>query len=67
MKRFYIPLREMLGEIPTSATILKDWAWVNPTYSFVTSKKISSVQIDPSSLMADVNSKDNKVPLKQKD
>ncbi|WCO01693.1 M1 family metallopeptidase [Psychroserpens ponticola] len=56
---FYIPLRQMRGEKPTSATLLKDWAWVFPTYSFKTSKKVASVQIDPSSLMADVNSEDN--------
>ncbi|WP_456441766.1 M1 family metallopeptidase [Psychroserpens sp.] len=56
---FYIPLRQMRGEKPTSATLLKDWAWVFPTYSFETSKKIKSVQIDPSGLMADINSEDN--------
>lgn len=61
---FYIPLREMLGDKPTSATILKDWTWVLPTYSFETSKKIRSVQIDSSGLMADVNSKNNRLSLK---
>jgi len=61
---FYIPLRQMRGEKPTSATLLEDWAWVAPTYSFETSKKIASVQIDPSGLMADVNSEDNLLSIK---
>jgi aminopeptidase N len=64
---FYIPLREMRGEKPTSATLLEDWTWTFPTYSFETSKPIASVQIDPSGLMADVNSEDNKLPIKQKE
>jgi len=58
---FYIPLRQMRGEKPTSATILKDWAWAFPTYSFYTSKIIASVQIDTSGLMADVNLKNNQL------
>lgn len=61
---FYIPLRQMRGEKPTSATLLEDWAWVAPTYSFETSKKITSVQIDPSGLMADINSEDNLLSIK---
>ncbi|WP_431132996.1 M1 family metallopeptidase [Psychroserpens mesophilus] len=58
-ENFYIPLRQMRGEKPTSATLLEDWAWVFPTYRFKTSKKIESVQIDPSGLMADVNTENN--------
>lgn len=63
---FYIPLRQMRGEKPTSATLLEDWAWVFPTYRFETAKKIKAVQIDPSGLMADVNSEDNLFPKDKK-
>ena len=31
---FNIPLRMMRGVKPTSATILKDWGWAFPTYTF---------------------------------
>lgn len=61
---FYIPLREMRGEKPTSTTLLRDWTWTYPTYNFKTPKAISSVEIDPSGLMADVNDKDNKLSIK---
>ena len=57
---FYIPLQMMRGEKPTSATIIKDWAWAYPTYTFETNKSISSVEIDPSNMMADVNKENNK-------
>ncbi|WP_425076364.1 M1 family metallopeptidase [Psychroserpens sp. S379A] len=63
---FYIPLREMRGEKPTSATLLKDWAWTYPTYTFYTSKKVASVQIDPSGLMADVNKDNNTLATKKR-
>jgi hypothetical protein len=56
---FYIPLRMMLGEKPTSATTLKSWAWGFPTYTFSTSKNIKSVEIDPSKLMADIDRGNN--------
>lgn len=51
---FYIPLQMMRGEKPTTATIVSDWAWAFPTYSFEASKSIKSVQIDPTRRMADV-------------
>ncbi len=57
---FYIPLQMMRGEKPTSATLIKDWAWAYPTYTFETSKTIASVQIDPKNLMADINKDNNK-------
>jgi len=56
---FYIPLQMMRGEKPTKATRIKDWAWAYPTYTFETSKKIQSVRIDPSELMADINKSNN--------
>ena len=58
---FYIPLRIMRGEKPSAATLKEDWAWAYPTYSFETSKEISSVTIDPKGLMADVNRDNNKM------
>ena len=58
---FYIPLQIMRGEKPTTATIIKDWAWAYPSYSFKTSKTIKSVQIDPKNKMADINKTNNKI------
>lgn len=56
----YIPLQMMRGEKPTTATIKADWAWAYPTYTFEGSKAISSVQIDPKEMMADINKENNK-------
>ena len=58
-ENFYIPLQMMRGEKPTSATIISDWAWAYPTYTFTTSKPIASVQIDPKEAMADINKANN--------
>lgn len=63
-QRFHIPLRMMYGSKPTSATILKDWAWAYPTYEFTIDKvkaSINSVTIDPDGFMADVNRDNNKM------
>lgn len=59
LERFYIPLRMMHGEKPTKATLLKDWTWAHPTYTFQVIKEIKSVEIDPSLLMADVDRSNN--------
>ncbi len=56
---FYIPLQMMRGEKPTSATIISDWAWAYPTYTFTVSKPVASVSIDPKEGMADVNRSNN--------
>lgn len=56
---YYIPLQMMRGEKPTKATIIKDWAWAYPTYTFTTKKEVTSVEIDPSQMMADVNRENN--------
>jgi len=64
---FYIPLRMMnyVKENPDSSvkrTVLPDWAWGNPDYSFEIAKGISaikSVTIDPAGMMADVNTANN--------
>ena len=56
---FYIPLQMMRGEKPTSATVIKDWAWAYPTYTFTASKSVSSVNIDPKERMADIDRSNN--------
>ncbi|MCC1483433.1 M1 family metallopeptidase [Winogradskyella immobilis] len=57
---YYIPLRMMRGSKPTSATIVDNWAWAYPTYTFDASKDVASVEIDPSQTMADINRDNNK-------
>jgi hypothetical protein len=49
----------MRGSKPTNATILQDWAWANPIYTFDVKKPVKSVMIDKSGLMADVNLENN--------
>ncbi|MEO9570540.1 MAG: M1 family metallopeptidase [Polaribacter sp.] len=61
---FNIPLELMRGSKPTDATVLKDWGWAYPTYSFTTSKTIKTVAIDKSLLMADVNLENNVFEVK---
>ena len=61
---FYIPLQMMRGEKPSTSlrTVLKDWAWANPSYSFIINrikKDIKSVTIDPKNKMADINKYNN--------
>ena len=56
---FNIPLRIMRGAKPTNATMLEDWAWAIPTYSFDVAKSVKSVTIDKSGLMADVKLNNN--------
>ncbi len=58
-QNFNIPLEMMRGEKPTKATILKDWGWAHPTYTFKTKKEVKSVKIDKSGLMADINLENN--------
>ncbi|WP_088324694.1 M1 family metallopeptidase [Polaribacter tangerinus] len=59
VENFNIPLRIMRGNKPTTATVIEDWAWANPIYTFKTSKNIKSVTIDKSKLMADINDDNN--------
>ena len=68
---FYIPLQMMRTNKPNprlseSWTVLPDWAWAYPNYSFVLkkNKKIKSIVIDPSGLMADINLENNTYDLK---
>lgn len=62
---FYIPLRMMRGQKPTSATVLKDWAWAYSDYSFKLSKPIKSIVIDPLQWMADINKANNTLDSNQ--
>ena len=62
---FTIPLRMMRGAKPTSATIIEDWGWAMPTYSFEASKPVKSVTIDKSGLMADMNTENNVFGIKK--
>ena len=68
---FYIPLQMMRTNKPNpqlseSWNVLPDWAWAYPNYSFVLKKdkKIKSVAIDASSLMAYINLENNTYNLK---
>ncbi len=61
---FYIPLQMMRFKKPNpnkSWSVLPDWAWAYPTYEFDVSngKKVKSITIDSSMLMADINRDDN--------
>ena len=60
---FNIPLEMMRANKPTVATILKDWGWANPTYTFKTAKAVKSVAIDKSKLMADINEGNNSLQI----
>lgn len=68
---YYIPLRVMRGEKPVENDIkrntLKDWQWVNPSYTFdiPTSRfNIKSLTIDPSERLADINPANNMIEPK---
>jgi hypothetical protein len=63
---YYIPLQMMhfTKENPfkqLKRTVLKDWAWAYPTYSFTinNNKKIKSILIDATQLMADITPENN--------
>jgi hypothetical protein len=64
VENFNIPLRMMRGNKPTSATIIEDWGWAYPIYSFTAAKLVQSVTIDKSNLMADINSENNRLEVK---
>lgn len=70
---FYIPLREMRGEKPTEnykiynnikRTILEDWNWTVPTYTFTVDKIPTKVWIDPTQRLADIEASDNQYERK---
>ena len=64
IETFNIPLEIMRGHKPTNATILKDWGWAHPTYTFSVSKQVKSVQIDKMGVVADVDMTNNDYPRK---
>ena len=71
VENFYIPLEMMRADKPNPNpsqkwTVLPDWNWANPTYDFmiVNDKKIKSIIIDASKLMADINLNNNTYELK---
>ena len=67
---FYAPLRIMRGEraaeAGTTRTVLPDWPWTHPTYTFTVPtklKKVVKVELDPSGRMSDLNRENNVVEL----
>lgn len=63
---FYVPMNELLGSKPASPGLARTdtpvWPWVNPTFTFQVSKPmnaISSIEIDPSQRMADIDRSNN--------
>ncbi|MFT5102895.1 MAG: hypothetical protein ACI86C_000542 [Candidatus Latescibacterota bacterium] len=69
-EQFYIPLQMMRGEkanqsLEIKRTVLKDWAWAYPTYTFeiTNGKKVKSMIIDATKRMADINAENNSFGL----
>ena len=68
---YYIPVGLMRGEKPVETgqegrTILSDWEWTNPTYTLeldIKKNKVSSIEIDPSTRLADLNKINNIYPF----
>ncbi len=66
---YYVPLQMMRKNKPSSIedrTVLTGWAWANPNYSFTIeeNKKVKSITIDASQLMADINLENNSYTVK---
>ncbi len=59
LESFYIPLDVMRGEKKTTTTLLRDWEWAKPTYSFNVVKPIRKVTIDSKQNMCDVDESNN--------
>lgn len=58
---FYIPLDIMRGEkkVGENVTVLKDWAWGKPNYSFEAAKEVKKVEIDIKKQLVDIDRKNN--------
>jgi ribosomal protein L31 len=56
---YNIALEMMRANKPTNATILKDWGWAYPTYSFSVEKPVKKVTILTEGLLADINPENN--------
>lgn len=69
--QYYVPVELMRGEKPAeegqgSRVVMPDWEWVNPTYTLslpIKKRHIESIQIDPSTRLADLNPADNVFPM----
>lgn len=59
LEKFYIPLSLMRGEKQTGATILSDWSWGNPNYTFNVKKEVKNITLDHTGLMADIDRTNN--------
>lgn len=69
---FYIPTNETLGNRqPENKSLtqknLEAWPWVYPTYTLEVKSEaeITSIEIDPSRRMADVDRKNNMINLEE--
>jgi aminopeptidase N len=68
----YVPLNLMFGEKEaepgqTPRTVYPEWKWTHPTYTIETKRRltdITTVEIDPSQRMADLERKNNRLELK---
>ena len=68
-ENFYIPLEMMRGEktekMYSKTTLLADWGWTYPEYSFIIDKNLADIErivIDPSQRMADIHPENNTYP-----
>ena len=61
---FYIPLDVMRGEKKKKVSLLPDWSWIKPTYTFSVNKSIKKIVIDPNNKMIDVK-RDNNIWIKK--
>nr|WP_229208943.1 M1 family metallopeptidase [Dyadobacter luticola] len=73
-ENFYIPLEIMRGEkterLYTKTTLLPDWGWTFPEYSFTIKRSLAEIRyivIDPSERMADMNEDNNVYPTQTKE
>jgi hypothetical protein len=68
----YVPTYQMFGEKPaepgqTVRKVYPSWRWTSPTYHIATNRRltdITSVEIDPSMRLADINPRNNRIELK---
>ena len=62
-KMYTIPLGIMRGaktkENGKDFTVLKDWFWTHPEYSFSLEGEVAKIQIDPTGRLVDMNLEDN--------
>lgn len=72
-ENFYIPLEIMRGEKSekwySKTTLLADWGWTYPEYSFTIDRNITDIQsivIDPSQRIADIDADNNAWPTTPK-